>query len=251
MRCAWAIQHWDGGPERNRNAALNCEHAYRMARELQHYGLAIFVYVFDFSPEPLITGPNVTHIPHQMAFGKSAKCNEIIRRVLSTPTDVLALCDSDTLVAEEDWPRLLQLVAGFQPGVFCNFNMLELTEEAVDELRQRVVISASRGLAPHNLTAPECCGLVLAEPQALADVGGFDERFTHWGLEDNDLFRRLCRSGVRPLLANFPVYHLPHPLDPTQQAKSFTWQQRLLYEESIIRNGGPLTKCDWPEGSDD
>jgi GT2 family glycosyltransferase len=57
----------------------------------------------------------------------------------------------------------------------------------------------------------------LAVPrEAVAKVGGFDETFTGWGLEDTDLSYRLARLGVRFSVSTAAVnYHQIHPLaDP-------------------------------------
>jgi len=48
----------------------------------------------------------------------------------------------------------------------------------------------------------------------LARVNGFDEEYVGWGQEDDDLGRRLYRTGIRPvvLVTNARVSHVPHPL---------------------------------------
>ena len=60
----------------------------------------------------------------------------------------------------------------------------------------------------------------LAVPrEAVETVGGFDESFTGWGLEDTDLSYRLHRLGLRFSVSTGAVnYHQVHPLadpDPT------------------------------------
>lgn len=52
-------------------------------------------------------------------------------------------------------------------------------------------------------------------------INGFDERFTGWGCEDDDLADRLRRSGVRiaSILGFTHVFHLWHPSDPSRPAQ--------------------------------
>lgn len=55
-------------------------------------------------------------------------------------------------------------------------------------------------------------------------VNGFDEQFTGWGCEDDDLGRRLRASGVRlrSILDRTFVFHLWHPPAPS---KPLTWRE--------------------------
>ena len=55
-------------------------------------------------------------------------------------------------------------------------------------------------------------------------VNGFDERFTGWGCEDDDLGRRLRATGVRlrSILDRTFVFHLWHPPVPS---KPTTWRE--------------------------
>jgi glycosyltransferase involved in cell wall biosynthesis len=51
----------------------------------------------------------------------------------------------------------------------------------------------------------------------LAAHGLFDEVYSGWGAEDNDLYLRMRRAGVRPLEVNTMPIHLYHP----------TWQELM------------------------
>lgn len=70
-------------------------------------------------------------------------------------------------------------------------------------------------------------------------VNGFDETFTGWGCEDDDLGMRLRRAGVRidTILRYTRVYHLWHAADPSYPR---VWRRgsnvkRLLAEDRPIR----------------
>lgn len=55
-------------------------------------------------------------------------------------------------------------------------------------------------------------GLFACAKQSIIDVGGLDERYFGWGIEDNDLFIRLIKNG-KEIQPGYPYcfnYHLPH-----------------------------------------
>ena len=70
----------------------------------------------------------------------------------------------------------------------------------------------------------------------LERVNGFDERYVGWGLEDEDLARRLTRSGIRkgfaPLGAS--VIHLWHPPDPTFRGRASASPNAPRYHQGFF-----------------
>ncbi len=71
-------------------------------------------------------------------------------------------------------------------------------------------------------------------------VNGFDEEFSGWGCEDDDLGQRLIAAGVRPvsILNRTRVYHMWHPSVPSRPA---TWREgdNVAYLKRPVR----LTRC--------
>ena len=74
-------------------------------------------------------------------------------------------------------------------------------------------------------------------------IGGYDEFYRHWGWEDEDLFRRLARLGVKPRVARDPHYycHQWHPKMegiPESERVSAVDRGRAYFERthSILRN---------------
>ncbi|MET9092807.1 condensation domain-containing protein [Streptomyces cyaneofuscatus] len=70
-------------------------------------------------------------------------------------------------------------------------------------------------------------GVLLREPpggalwvrsDAYAKAGGFDERFEGWGGEDEDITRRLTRSGDFRRYGDAPLLHLDHPRPPMRDS---------------------------------
>lgn len=65
--------------------------------------------------------------------------------------------------------------------------------------------------APEKWEGAKTCNLSLFRKDLL-EVGGFDESYEGWGLEDSDLVIRLIRSGIKHKSARFssPAFHLWH-----------------------------------------
>lgn len=74
----------------------------------------------------------------------------------------------------------------------------------------------------------------------LERINGFDENFTGWGCEDDDLGLRLRRSGVRSasIMASTRSFHLWHPRHPSRTPR---WRDgsNVAYFERRLR----LTRC--------
>ena len=66
------------------------------------------------------------------------------------------------------------------------------------------------------------------------DVGGFNEVFTDWGLEDTELMMRLCRGGFeyRLLYSDVGVMHLNHVAD----TRSDYLRNLRIFNEMEIEN---------------
>lgn len=61
-------------------------------------------------------------------------------------------------------------------------------------------------------------GALWARSDAYDAVGGFDERFEGWGGEDEDITRRLRRSGDFRCYDDAPLLHLDHPRPPMRDS---------------------------------
>ncbi len=75
----------------------------------------------------------------------------------------------------------------------------------------------------------------------LVRVNGYNENFTGWGKEDNDLAFRLCNAGVNVHFLKFAgiVYHIHHkePVLDKMQYNEGLLQQAILNKEVFVANG--------------
>ena len=144
--------------------------------------------------------------------------------------DIVLLMDDDCLV-REDWVQAHlwrhqrdpgHLVAGSVRRIVYRgereFWKLPVAPDG-DEHRtfERRLELLMGNVPPWNL-AP-CTNNASIARQALLRMGGYDEEYTGWGVDDVDLTYRLMRDGVPLLIDSAPtVYHQEHPRDEAQRA---------------------------------
>lgn len=76
-------------------------------------------------------------------------------------------------------------------------------------------------------------GSVGASKKAFNEVGGFDERFSGWGGEDNEFWERAETRNVWNF-ANLPLIHLWHPAQPEKTDYNNAPTKHLYHELSKI-----------------
>lgn len=243
MSLAFAIVHWSGGYERDRNAAICCRHNHQLFQRMQSCVVDYDYCVYDFSPMRLITGAHSCHLPRPTRFGKAAKVNDVIRRAMGV-TDFLAISDSDTIIPEHHWFNLAtMLCSGLRADTFYTFPTQDIVNEyMLDEAQLELRTDVLPSLQPRK-DQTVCGGIFIAPVKALAAVGGMDERFKEWGCEDIDLQLRLQRYGLRREQQAITAWHLPHPPDPTRDPMKYAEQRVMALTDTgyYVRNGGALT----------
>lgn len=103
----------------------------------------------------------------------------------------------------------------------CNFDGI-VTREQIRSLRRRVYKDwyyhfETRFFKKHGYKPKVRGGILGISKKALLHVDGYDENYQGWGMEDDDLGRRLYKAGIYGkdvFLKDFPL-HLYHPLNKT------------------------------------
>lgn len=93
-----------------------------------------------------------------------------------------------------------------------------------------------RDLQPAHWQTVRTCNVGVSRADAIA-VGGFDESYLGWGLEDSDFVVRLLHSGCRIRQARLAasVVHLYHPEQPRDAvSRNEARFQRVLIDPSVI-----------------
>lgn len=87
-------------------------------------------------------------------------------------------------------------------------------------------------------------GILLCSKEVFCEIGGYDEYYCDWGIEDNDIYIRLVNSGYQENWTDntiFPVYHAWHP--PAENSIEFPdkWLDDSAFyytinQKNILRN---------------
>jgi len=179
-------------------------------------------------------------------FNKSWGFNVGVR---ASKSSLIAFGDADVLC-----PALPAAVAAARSGapVVRPFSkMIDLDDAQSDRLRADLSCLDDRRFAADGIDrvekgeiVPMCGGLVLFQRQALAIVGGWDERFLGWGGEDDVMDVKAQRAGLHGVvLKDSPGFHLAHrrlistiAMDPLfHNNRALLRQLRAMPDEALRR----------------
>lgn len=230
------IPFWYTSEERLDNLKI----CYKSIKNLQQYlllnGLNVQVNVFEFSEEKKFE--NSIFLPIGKQYNKSYKLNHALKWLclnVKRSIDILSFIDSDCVVDTKDYPKVLEQFTNFDKSkYYCNnltkldkkeyFNVEQLTLEPFYTFVNSGIIN---GLG----------GMWICDFDTLYEIGGFDERYTGWGLEDEDVGKRLWIKGLQFQQLNFKVYHLPHEIESTKKDTTLRDNQKKIFLEdnTIVR----------------
>lgn len=134
---------------------------------------------------------------------------------------VIAFTDDDTVPAA-DW--LAQGVAAMQPPFVALAGRVEVPVQGVPTDHARM----TQGLAQAEFVTANA----FVRRDALAAVGGFDERYARAWREDSDLQFRLMALGP---VGRVPAARVEHPVRPERWGVSLRNQRNVLYDALLYR----------------
>lgn len=213
MRVAVVIPWRGGQPDRDRHHETVRAHLRALLPDVVHLDV-------DSGHEP---------------FSRAGSRNLGVRLAQDAGCDVVVLCDADTLAEEE--PLLAAIDGAHQAG------------------RLHLPYTHFRGLSENGTrlyldgTPPDACeaelettwstgGAMVLTPEAWWRMGGMDERFTGWGMEDTAA-RVACDALLGPTVRHEGViHHLWHPsaIDP---ASPLYQANRELMARYVEAEGNP------------
>ncbi len=224
----------------NEDRLSNLRICYKSIKNLKQYltsnGLNIELNVFEFSEEQKFESS--IFIPIGKKYNKSYKLNHALKWLslnARESIDIVSFVDSDCVVDTKDYPKILEQFTNFNKlKYYCNnltkldkkeyFNTENLTLESFYTFVNSGIIN---GLG----------GMWICDFDTLYEIGGFDERYTGWGLEDEDVGKRLYLKGLEFRQLDFKVYHLPHELDISKKDSTLRDIQKKIFIEDnrIVR----------------
>lgn len=209
------IPYWHTDEDRLWNVGYATKSAMLLSAYLNENGYVSTVNVFDFSMEQKL--PEAIHIPTKGLFDKSKKLNRAIDWLTLSGDryDWMCFWDADCFIDERDFPTVLQMLNAICGRFVCN-NM--------NKLRKRSYVHPDGSKVSREFCMFYSSGVIkglgaiwFCPFRKVVDVGGFDEKYTDWGREDEEIGKRLVDSGLSFMRAPFDIWHLPHPPSPTKE----------------------------------
>ena len=161
--------------------------------------------------------------------------NEGVRIAGNLGHDVVVLADADTLPEREP---LLEAIEQARYSRFVHLPYTQYRSLRIDGTKQhRAGIPLDR--CNHLVIPAACSGILVANPATWRSLGGQDERFRGWGMEDVAFLiahRTLLRSGFPRHDGN--VYALHH--DSAAKAGPQYDANVALYQRYLDAAGNPL-----------
>lgn len=160
---------------------------------------------------PIYVGESPTGL-----FNRSAAINHAAE--LAGDWDVAVVCDSDTLVSPSQFEDAVAQAHSTGRLTSALTQVIELSEKSTDKFLADPNIDPStlpsaRTRKSEILTQSS----VIAVPRPLWDaIGGFDDKFTGWGCEDNAFWLAASivaadgKTNGKPLRIKGPAFHLWH-----------------------------------------
>jgi len=130
-----------------------------------------------------------------------------------------------------------QVLSGSAESVMTREQHLSCTS-AHRQARKRILLRIFKLIKPHKPGI--LSGNFGVRLQDFQEVNGFDESFTGWGMEDDDLARRLYMAGVRPqsVMDRAVVIHQYHPTHEPPNWKDSENAHRLSQSVAITCEHG-------------
>lgn len=160
--------------------------------------------------------------------------------------DLLIFADGDTTIS---WAGCKEALALFEYEVWAlpytrYYNLTEhSTEEQITQSPGGPLLrtpDAEYIFPSLHHPEPAVSGVIMVARSAFEKIGGYDERFIGWGLEDRVFVMELEHEFGRGSRVSGPAYHLWHPAPEEERfGQPFFEHNRALYREKCALLGYP------------
>lgn len=171
--------------------------------------------------------------------------------------DYILFCDADTMAPPETIQSMLKFVSPsvFVMGVRRKYIPLTTDLEMIYQLINRSDWSTIESVAtaqPAQYSSDDYGNILpplvmqyalfgafgIVHRKMFEDIGGFDNHYKGWGLEDIDIIRRLLMKSNCRMLKNERVWHIDHYVEPYRHANH--WQKNWKRYVSLSDSYGIL-----------
>jgi hypothetical protein len=223
--------------DRVRNILFTSVKNKEMVQYLKNKGLDIEYNLYDFSPTKFIPYEDVIHIPTDKKFYKSWKINRVIEKCRDY--DYIINIDADVFLLDDNYDYIYDILSNLNKtdNKFYVSNLLDLINPKEINFAKRIINKSN--LKFYERYVNSLGPFYIVEVKKIFDIGGFDENFTVWGGEDDNMSERLVSYGlIKETLKSKPI-HLPHKNNNYEVVNSDEYKEQIKILENkkeIIKN---------------
>jgi predicted glycosyltransferase involved in capsule biosynthesis len=218
--------YWDTGCQiRKENTIISWIQLKKMVNYLKEKEVDVNCYLFEFGETFLFEDSIKLNVSLEF-YEKSKKNNLIINHSINDNCDFLSIMDSDLFFVEEQYDMIYDHIKELETNkinktkVFFTYNLLdiyeqerleilnlenlEINKEKLDELKPRFIWR-------HTWGAGVLGGIFIVPKNEIRIMGGFDENFLTWGVEDDEAHTRIKQHCAWIPKKHQGPYHLYHP----------------------------------------
>jgi hypothetical protein len=235
MKVSINIPFWYSNEDRLDNLKISYKVSNNLVKWLTLQGIDVTLNVFEFSEDKQYFEKSI-YLPIGGGYNKSYKLNTALKHLKSSDKpDIVCFVDSDCFVDLIDYPKVLNTIFNFNPNIYYCNNLTKLDKRGFFN-EDSFCVKPSYTYYNTGLI-DGLGGMWVCDFNILYEIGGFDERYTIWGREDEDIGKRFTKKGMKFQKLSFKVFHLPHPIEPSRKNKLEQELQEQIYLEdnSIVR----------------
>ena len=209
MKIAFVILTWGDAQERKENFKFSLNSVKKLSNFLNYNGISSQVFPYCFGKEKLTDDSNHINL-ESLEYYRSFKINYVIKDLIikNQEPEIFCCLDSDIFTLDRDFNNFLGYVKN------TNFKEKFLTARWYDSADRNAFdfnnYTHSDNMPIETIRSSDASGFFLVDFLTLKNMGGYDERFTVWGGEDNDIAYRLQRMGVKQEYMDFFFLHIKH-----------------------------------------
>lgn len=193
-------------------------------------------------------------------FNRSAALNEAYRQVDGPCRldDVVIVADADSIVPRHQLADAILVARASGRMTIAHDRWLNVERHerdhflATGNLVDEELVHTDRGRVPRRAYKNTCSSMLVIPTKVWDRVGGFDERFVGWGMEDIAFNRIVTILCGKPERIRGPVYHLEHERAAADRNRSrdagYRANRALWHQYRRARTAAEIERVRWPGG---
>jgi hypothetical protein len=234
MKITFNILFWEGFDFENRlrNLEFSWYRLKKFVNHLKNINIVSECLLFDFSEEKIL--PESIHIPYPKGtYNRSEKINRVLlyNKDNYNP-EIICVIDSDIFFEEDQYDKFINIIK--------NMKYKDVLVPTISDIINHSDVDFVNKKINNPLTIDRSLGglgaFFMLNFKEIFDICGFDERFTVWGGEDDNISVRLTNNGCKVGKINLKLYHLPHKSMMTLAHKDpkYYEQIKLIHNQPIV-----------------